>query len=146
MSGGPGTRRDHNRFCQVEGWTEVRNARGKKVGHHITYELALPDARILRTRVSRPPNNETYGPTLWGHILGDQLEVTEAEFWVCVTDGKRPDRRALTADAPANALPASLVYQLIHEAGVPETEVAAMTLERAVKVMTAHWSKPQPDR
>ena len=146
MSGGPGTRRDHNRFCQVEGWTEVRNARGKKVGHHITYELALPDARILRTRVSRPPNNETYGPTLWGHILGDQLEVTEAEFWVCVTDGKRPDRRAPTADAPANALPASLVYQLIHEAGVPETEVAAMTLERAVEVMTAHWSKPQPDR
>ena len=143
MSGGPGARRDHNRFCQVEGWTEVRNARGKNVGHHITYELALPGARILRTRVSRPANSETYGPSLWGHILGDQLEVSEAEFWACVTDGKPPDRGAPTDEAPANALPASLVYQLIHEAGVPETEVAEMTLERAMEVMTAHWSKPK---
>lgn len=139
---GPGSRRDHHRFCQLEGWTEVRNARGRKVGHHITYELTLPDGRILRTRISRPPNNETYGPQLWAQVL-DQLQVTEAEFWACVSDRRLPDRGADGGEAPANALPADLVYQLIHGAGVPEDEVATMTLERALEVMREHWSRPR---
>jgi hypothetical protein len=139
---GPGSRRDHNRFCQLEGWTEVRNARGRKGGHHITYELTFSDGRILRTRVSRPPNNETYGPQLWAQIL-DQPQVTEAEFWECVSDRKLPARGAASDEAPANALPADLVYQLIHVVGVPEVEVAAMTLDRALEVMRAHWSRPR---
>lgn len=139
----PGSRRDHNRFCQVEGWTEVRNARGGKVGHHVTYELTLPDGRILRTRISRPPNNETYGPRLWNTILTDQLQVPEAEFWACVSNRTRPDRGTGAGEPPANALPAGLVYQLIHVAGVPEDEVAGMTLQRATEVMVAHWSRPR---
>lgn len=139
----PGSRSDHNRFCQVEGWTEVRNARGRKVGHHITYELTRPDGRIQRTRISRPPNNETYGPRLWNTILTDQLQVTEAEFWACVSEGKRPDRGPGANEPPANALPADLVYQLIHVAGAPEDEVAGMTLQRATAVMVAHWSRPR---
>jgi hypothetical protein len=113
------------------------------VGHHVTYELTLPDGRILRTRISRPPNNETYGPGLWNAILSDQLEVTEAEFWACVDDRKQPDRGQAASDAPTNALPASLVYQLIHEAGVPEDEVAGMTLPRALEVINAYWSRPK---
>lgn len=139
---GPGSRRDHNRFCQLEGWTEVRNARGRKVGHHVTYELTLPDGRILRTRISRPPNTETYGPQLWAQVL-DQLQVTEAEFWACVSDRKPPQREPAPEEAPANALPADLVHQLIHGAGVPEDEVATMTLERALEVMREHWSRPR---
>lgn len=139
---GPGSRRDHNRFCQLEGWTEVRNGRGRKVGHHITYELTLPDGHILRTRISGPPNTETYGPRLWAQVL-DQLQVTEAEFWACVSDRKLPDRGAPGGDAPANALPADLVYQLIHVVGVPEDEVATITLERALEAMRAHWSRPR---
>jgi hypothetical protein len=142
VSAGPGTRRDHHRFCQLEKWTEVRNARGRKVGHHITYELTLPDGRILRTRISRPPNNETYGARLWAHVL-DQLQVTETEFWACVSDRKLPARGAGSDEAPANALPADLVHQLIHSAGVPEAEVATMTLERALEVMREHWSRPR---
>lgn len=140
MSAGPGTRRDHNRFCQLEEWTEVRNARGRKVGHHITYELTLPDGRILRTRISRPPNNETYGSHLWAQVL-DQLQVTEAEFWACVSDRQLPDRGNATDEVSANALPASLVFQLIHAAGIPEAEVATMSLERALEVMNEHWSQ-----
>ncbi|CCG05689.1 hypothetical protein [Blastococcus saxobsidens] len=139
----PGSRRDHNRFCQLEGWTEVRNARGGTVSHHLTYELSLPDGRILRTRISRPPNNATYGPRLWKTILTDQLQVTEPQFWACVSNKIRPDRGTSAGEPPTNALPADLVYQLIHMAGVPESEVAGMTLQCAAEVMVAHWSRPR---
>jgi hypothetical protein len=140
---GPGSRRDHDRFCRVEGWTVVRDARGRPVGHHIAYELTLRDGRILRTRISRPPNNETYGPRLWALLLSDELQVTEAEFWACVADKEPPDRGTGTTEPPAHALPAGLVHQLIHVAAVPEDEVAAMPLERALEVMNEFWSRPQ---
>jgi hypothetical protein len=142
VSGGAASRRDHNRFCKTEGWGEVRNPRGGTVEHHITYELTLPDGRILRTHVSRPADNTSYGLSLWKHILTDQLDVTEAEFWACVRDKQLPDRGAATVEPPAQALPAGLVHQLIHVAGVPEAEVATMTLDRALAVMNQHWSQP----
>lgn len=143
MTSGPGSRRDHERFCRTEGWDVVRNARGGQVGHHLTYELPLPDGRILRTRISRPPNTDTYGPGLWKHILSDQPEVTEAEFWACVDERELPDRAPATGEVPANALPAGLAFQLIRTAGIPEAEVATMSLERAIEVMNQFWSQPR---
>lgn len=144
MSGNPGRRRDHNRFCEIEGWTLVRNARGKAVGHHVTYELELPDGQILRTRISRPVNHATYGPNLWSAILGPaQLRVSEAEFWACVHNREPPDRGASTPTPPDKALPADLVYRLITVVGVPEEQVAAMNREEAIAAMTEHWSKPR---
>lgn len=67
------TRADHDAFCRLEGWTPVRDALGRTGTHHITYELRLPDGQVLRTRVSHPPNRQTYGARLWAHILRDQL-------------------------------------------------------------------------
>lgn len=69
--------------------------------------------------------------------------VTEAEFWSCVRDGRLPDRGQHKDDLPARSLPAGVVYQLIHVAGVPESEVAGMTLPDAMTVMTDHWSRPR---
>jgi hypothetical protein len=139
----PGSRRDHDRFCQVEQWSEVRNARGKKVGHHVTYELELPDGPILRTRVSRPANNTTYGASLWNLILTEQLCVSEQEFWDCVSNKNLPKRGFGAAETQGAALPAQLVHQLIHDLGVPEREIVVMTLERATELMVAYWSQPQ---
>lgn len=62
---GPAPRRQHKQFCDIDGCDTVLNARGKTVRHHITYELALSDGRVLRTRISRPASNATYGPSLW---------------------------------------------------------------------------------
>jgi len=140
------TRRDHEKFCTREGWSLVRSSRGKKVGHHLTYELALPDGRILRTRISHPPDRSTYGRSLWGHILGDQLDVTEDAFWNCVTINVLPTRSTI-AIAPTDALPLDLVHQLINAHQVPEDEVAAMSKEQALERLQEFWANPpeEPD-
>jgi hypothetical protein len=118
----------------------VRDSRGKTGTHHVTYELPLHDGRILRTRISHPPDRSTYGKSLWAHILKDQLDVTEAEFWACVQDGVKPDRGERTT--PQEALPADLVYQLITRVGVKEADIAKMSKAEAIARMEEHWSKP----
>lgn len=140
----PGRRVDHDAFCRIENWVRVRDARGRPVRHHVTYELSLPDGRILRTRISRPVDTTTHGPSLWRAILRDQLVVSEPEFWACVRDKHLPDRGSPTPAHRENALPAGLVHQLLHVAGVPEAEVRIMTLEQALDAMNAHWSAPPP--
>lgn len=135
-----GTRVDHNKFCLHEEWTQVKNARGGAVGHHVTYEL-LVGTEMLRTRISRPVNADVYGAKLWSVILRDQLKVTEPEFWDCARDKVKPGR-STPAPPPAASLPASLVYQLITIARVPQEEVAQMTLVEAAERMAEHWSRP----
>lgn len=138
----PASRRQHQTFCESEGWELVRNAQGQAVRHHITYKLPLADGRILRTRISRPANSENYGPALWSAILGPhQLDVTEAEFWACVERGIMPIRPGAPPAVPAAALPADLVYQLLHKAKLTEQEVAALTRQQAIGRMTEFWSR-----
>lgn len=132
------TRADHIRFCEIEGWRCVRDARGRAGTHHITYELDLPDGRMLRTRVSRPPDRTTYGPSLWSHILRDQLDVTEEEFWACVQEGAKPNRD--TPSVPAEALPAEMVHLLLTRVGLSEAEVAALSKAEAAQLLNEFWT------
>ncbi|MFC7545500.1 hypothetical protein [Plantactinospora sp. GCM10030261] len=131
------TRQAHEKFCRVEEWTRVRDARGRTGTHHVTYELSLKDGRILRTRISHPVDRTTYGARIWGHILRDQLEVTDDEFWACARDRIRPDRGEPVV--PLDALPADLVHLLITRVGVDETTVAAMTKDEAVARVNDYW-------
>lgn len=133
------TRADHERFCEREGWTLVRDARGRNVSHHQTFELALPDGRILRTRISQPPDRSGYGAGMFAHILRDQLHVSVDEFWACVRDGVLPSRGV--PGRTTEALPASVVWQLVRRYGVPEAEVAAMTKEQALQALEHFWHK-----
>ena len=135
------TRREHVRFCEVEGWRQVQSARESANKHHITFELPLDDGRILRTRISRPPNNETYGKALWAHILRDQLCVTHGEFWKCVDDSEVPVRSSSMALPPPAALPAGLAHQLLHVLALSSKEVAALSLDDAIALMNEHWSQ-----
>lgn len=137
MTWPPPTRADHDRFCRLEGWRRVRDARGRTGTHHVTYELDLPDGRILRTRISHPVDRSTYGPGIWSHILRDQLQVDEATFWACVKDGAVPGR-AISVP-PSEALPADLVHLLIAKVGLEEAEVAAMSKEEAVARLQSYW-------
>lgn len=133
------TRVDHDRFCQIEGWRRVRDAKGGTDTHHVTYELDLPDGRILRTRISHPVNRDTYGPSLWGHILRDQIQVSEAVFWACVQDKAKPDRG--WPAVPDSALPAEVVHLLITRLGLTDAEVRQMTKEDAFSRLTRYWTE-----
>ncbi|GLX04417.1 hypothetical protein Misp03_13440 [Microbispora sp. NBRC 16548] len=133
------TREDHERFCKNEGWRRIRDARGRTGTHHVTYEFDLPTGGILRTRISHPPDRTTYGPSLWAHILRDQLQVFEEEFWGCVRDGIVPDRGG--PQAPLEALPADLVHLLIHRVGLTDAEVARMSRDEALARLQLFWSE-----
>jgi hypothetical protein len=134
------TRSDHETFCATEGWELVRDARGRTGTHHVTYELHVHDGRILRTRISHPPDRTTYGKSVWSHILRDQLGVSEAEFWACVQDKVKPDRGK--PKVPEEALPADLVHLLMTRLGLGEADVAEMSRAAAIARMQEYWSKP----
>lgn len=90
------------------------------------------------TRISHPVDRSGYGPILWRHILRDQLQVTEREFWVCVRENIKPGRGA--PEPPAHALPADLVHMLITRVGLPEAEVAAMSKDQAAARVQQYWT------
>jgi hypothetical protein len=118
----------------------VRDSQSRTGTHHVTYELHLHDGRVLRTRISHPPDRSTYGKSIWAHILRDQLDVSEAEFWSCVQDKVRPNRGE--PRVPAEALPAELVHLLITRLGLSEAEIAKMSRSDAIARMQAYWSRP----
>lgn len=134
------TRDAHDTFCTTEGWFLVRGATGQPVSHHRTYELPLPDGRILRTRISKPINGSTYGRSTWGHILRDQLEVTADEFWACVNDGALPDRGQAASEPPPEAVPLGVLMRLRAEVGLSDEEIADMTKEQAIERLNAYYT------
>ena len=108
--------------------------------HHVTYELALGNGSVLRTRISRPVDKTRYGHALWSVILNKQLCVSEDEFWACVRQRTLPTRsRQITYD-DEQMLPAWLVSQLLNTVGVPEAEIRDMTVEQAKQRLNHFWS------
>jgi hypothetical protein len=75
---------------------------------------------------------------LWAHVLRDQLDVSEEQFWACVHEGVRPDRG--NPEPPAESLPADLVYLLITRVGLAEAKVASMSKEEAVDRLQRFWT------
>jgi hypothetical protein len=137
----PAIRTDHQNFCITEGWAERKRATGKRGTHHVNYEFALPDGRILYTRISHPVDRSDYGPSIWSHILRDQLAVTADEFWACVEGKVLPDRQG--PQAPAETIPAGVVRALIAEAHLPEAEVRVMTKVEAVQRLALFYTTGQ---
>lgn len=134
------TRRDHDAFCENEGWELVRDARGRTSGHHArTYELQLHDGRILRTRISHPPDGSTYGANIWSHILRDQLAVDEETFWACARDGVKPDRGQ--REVSGETLPADLAHLLVTRLRLSGEEIAQMSRSEAIARMQEFWSQ-----
>lgn len=125
----------HKDFVTTEGWEEAEST------HHDTYELTLPDGRILRTRISRPPSSKkTYGERMWSHILRDQLDVTEGDFWACVENGELPDRGLEDREAPGEAIPVDVATLLASRVGLSRQELRAMTAEQAIARLNDFWT------
>lgn len=132
------TRKDHLRFCEIEGWSEVRSSTGKTGTHHDTYELILESGDVLRTRISRPPDRTDYGTSLWKHILRDQIQVSEEEFWECLESVMPPSRGA--AEKPEKEpIPTGVVWNLINRVGLSEEEVADLDRDEAIEKLNRFW-------
>ncbi|WP_104082888.1 cytotoxic translational repressor of toxin-antitoxin stability system [Cryobacterium sp. Y11] len=129
------TREDHDDFCVAEQWQLVRGASGQPVRHHRTYELALWDGHILRTRISRPVDRSTYSAGMWTHILRTQLTVDAEAFWACVRDKKLPDRGAPETLTQKEPLPLYLVRAL-SELGVDESASLELTAADAAQLLS----------
>jgi hypothetical protein len=76
---------------------------------------------------------------MWSHILRDQLEVDEPQFWSCVRDGMKPDRG--TPEPPAAALPADLVHMLISRVHLDESKLVGMSKVEAVARLQRYWTE-----
>lgn len=129
------TRAGHEQFVRNEGWQQVPST------HHDAYELDLPDGRVLRTRISRPPDKTTYGARMWAHILRDQLAVTAGEFWACVRDGAAPDRTP--DDVPEevdDAIPVEVAELLVGRVGLTRRDLVVMTREEAISRLNEYWA------
>ncbi len=126
------TRAHHRGFCVAEGWVQRTTVRGR-TGDPVRFELALPDGRVLSTRISHPVSKrETYGASLWKKILRVDLEVTESEFWTCLQDGVVPSRGGLPGPT-RRSIPLGLFHQLVTTVGVPEVDVRAMPTGQAAQ-------------
>jgi hypothetical protein len=129
------TRADHLQSVVNEGWQQVPST------HHETFELGLADGRVLRTRISRPPNKTTYGARMWAHILRDQLDVTADEFWTCVTDGVAPDRTSGDlVEEVDDAIPVDVVNLLVSRVGLTRRDLVGMTRQEAIARLNEFWS------
>jgi hypothetical protein len=129
------TRAEHHRFVLREGWRPVPST------HHETFELVLPDGRILRTRISRPPDRTIYGPRLWAHILRDQLAITEEEFRACIDEGRLPDRGAGRPAPPdPSTIPVEVAHLLVERVGLQREDLVGMTRDEAVARLAAYWT------
>ena len=116
----------------------MRSATGKRSTHHETYELDLPTGEVLRARISRQPDRTVYGSGLWSHILRDQLQVGQQEFWRCVHDGIPPLRSRPAAPAPS--IPTEVLYLLKQRVGLRDDELAGMTADAAIERLRQYWT------
>lgn len=104
----------------------------------MNYELALPDGSVLYTRISHPVDRTDYGPSIWAHILRDQLHVTAEEFWDCV-DHQVVPRRGEVPEV-TDAIPVGVIRALTVQARIPESEVHAMTKAEAIARLSEFYT------
>ncbi|HVT68101.1 MAG TPA: cytotoxic translational repressor of toxin-antitoxin stability system [Trebonia sp.] len=107
------TRADYERFCLIEGWAPIRDAKGRTGTHHVTDEPTPHDGQVLK--------------------------VGQEAFWACVRDGRRPDHGV--PSVPPEALPADLVHLLLTRVGLTEDDVRALTRAEAIARLQAYWTQ-----
>jgi hypothetical protein len=132
------TYRELRRFVEVEGWEDKDKdkASGRKKGDHHRYVLTTPTGGRLMTRISHG-RGQVADPGLFAHILRDQLDVTEDQFWAAVDDGKPPERPQPEGHRPEGpAIDGKLARNLIVKVGLTHDELVGMTQDDAVRTWT----------
>ena len=126
---------DLKAYVERDGWTQEWNRarRRSMMGDHWRYSKEQPDGSTLRTKVSHSVRDEI-GPSLFGHILRDQLHVDETAFWAVVHGRTAPD---MAAPAATPLVPGWLVQRLIVTVGMSEDDVRALSAEDAAATWEA---------
>jgi hypothetical protein len=75
---------------------------------------------------------------MWAHILRDQLQVGEDEFWACAREKKVPQRGRGEPTTPS--IPAGVVALLLTH-GVEESAVRQMSRAEAIERLNRIWSQ-----
>jgi hypothetical protein len=140
----PATFEDLRTFVLRDGWIEEPNlARGRAgTGDQWRFRKESADGTIRRTKVPHCLRDEI-GADLFGHILRDQLGVTEDRFWAVVR-GSATGAEPPPAQAPA--LPGWLVERLLLTVGLGEDEIRAMTTDEARAAWEACRARPRGPR
>jgi len=131
------------RFCQVDGWVDLTQEAGRKRRHHLRFAKVLADGRTLYTRISLG-SGSIEDHALFTHILRDQLEITEEQFWAAVDQGVPPTRPgSRQAERPPGAyLEYGLVKGLL-QAGYTQQQIATMGKDEGVELLDYYrtWGK-----
>ena len=123
---------DHRAFVEAEGWEKA----GERGGHVNCLLRVNPPFAVLRTGISHGADStEYFAPGIRSTIVHQQLQVTQAKFWACVNEGKRPERRSDgysvglrgPKDAPPPPQNPDLLRELEREFGESAADVAVMS-------------------
>src|ERR1019366_6129528 len=125
------TYKELKRFVEVEGWEDKDKVSQKKKGDHHRYIFVTPAGEILYTRISHG-NEQIYSLDLFKHILREQLQIDERQFWDAVDKGIKPKRATPTTPPQHQGIDAKLARNLITKVGLSQTELADMTQANAV--------------
>ena len=77
------TRKDHRNYCLNGDDADPTPWQGRSSLH-----FELPSRRPRTAHSSPIHRTSAYGPRMWEHILREQLQVSEDEFWACVGEKK----------------------------------------------------------
>jgi hypothetical protein len=144
------THGDHRVFVEAEGWEKAGELAG-----HVNYLLRVnPPSAVLRTGISHGANStEYFTQGIRSTIVHQQLQVTQAEFWACVNEGKRPQRRSDgysvglrgPEDAPPPLQNPGLLRQLEREFGESPADVAGMSDTELQAYLAVLWDRRARD-
>jgi hypothetical protein len=121
----------------VEGWTDNDQNSGRAKGDHHRYVFTTPAGDRLFARVSH--GSGQYGdPDLFAHILREQLQIDEQQFWAAVDRGLVPVRPVPeTVATEGQSIDAKLARNLLSKGNVTPSDLAEMTQDEAV----ARWNE-----
>lgn len=126
------TWRELERFCEADGWTEIRTT-----GHRF-FRKTLATGEVLETHSSLAGGG-TMSQGRFAAILRVQLRVTREQFWQTLCSG-RPVERPAPLEPEQPTIPLYVAHGL-GQLGLSEAEIGRLTPAEALRLLHERWSR-----